>query len=76
MTIRIQTTNSPVDDNGKGTIIEVGDEEFADLSRMGLVVNGKGDVQDDGTLRPKVAKEASAAAVAATGQQPTIPGGN
>lgn len=71
MTYKIQTTNTPVDDNGKGELVEVEEHEFLDLYRMGLVVKGQGDVQEDGTLRPKAAKTASPSVQTLTGQIPT-----
>lgn len=80
MGIKIQTTNQPVNENGdaigndgrRAELAEVDEAEFIDLTRMGLIVKGKGDVQDDGTLKQKVAKEAAPQVLAVTGQQPTI----
>jgi hypothetical protein len=72
MTIKVQLSTTPVDENGKGETHDISDEEFVDLSRMGLIVPGKGDVQDDGTLKPKAAKEASLTAQNTTGVQPVL----
>lgn len=52
MPYTVYTTNQPDEEK----VIE--ENEFIDLQRMGLLVAGKGDLGDDGLLKPKVAKEA------------------
>lgn len=68
MGIKIQTSNAPVDEHGKGALIEVGEAEFVDLSRMGLVVAGRGDVSDDGTLSKAVQKRVDPETITAASQ--------
>jgi hypothetical protein len=66
MSLKIQTTNRSPD----SPLIEVEESEFVDLYRWGLVVAGKGDVAEDGTLTKKAAKEAPLEVQTATGQVP------
>lgn len=74
MGIKIQTTNTPVDDKGNGEIIEVEESEFIDLSRQGLVVKNKGDIDKDGKLKKEVADDASPAVLAVSPGSLSTPG--
>jgi hypothetical protein len=66
MPIKVHTTNEPDDEK------EVDEAEFIDLARLGLIVAGKGDVNENGDLKRAAAKEASPEVKAATGQQPVL----
>lgn len=72
MPYRVFATNEPDRE------LEVSDPEFVDLQRMGLLVAGKGDLDADGKLLPKRAKDAPAEVVSAvpgpmTGTTPILP---
>jgi hypothetical protein len=74
MTYTVQTTNQPVDDHGNAVDgpIEVEEHEFIDLMRQGLLVPGKGDLNDKGELKQQVAREATPEVRAVTGPAPTV----
>lgn len=70
MSYEINTTNQP---EGSPTV-QVDDAEFIDLSRMGLVRKGVGDVDADGLLKKTVAKDAPVTVTSVVPGSMTTPG--
>lgn len=74
MTYKVQTSNQPVDEHGNaiGDLVEIDDREYIDLQRQGLLVAGKGDLNDKGELKQQIARQAPQEVRQATGPAPVI----